>query len=93
MTTDRPTPETALEPIHVVLPMRTVSGGKARLGEVIDAEEREELVLGMLLHTLSVLGDWRECRRIISSALTRCRARPRARPEWTSPSTASRARA
>ena len=64
MTDDRPTPQTALEPIHVVLPMRTVSGGKARLGEVLDAEEREELVLGMLLHTLGVLGEWPVCRRI-----------------------------
>ena len=64
MTNDRPTPETALEPIHVVLPMRTVSGGKARLGEALDAEEREELVLGMLLHTLEVLGEWPVCRRI-----------------------------
>lgn len=64
MTDDRRTPRTALEPIHVVLPMRTVSGGKARLGEVLDAEEREELVLGMLLHTLGVLGAWPVCRRI-----------------------------
>lgn len=57
---DRPTP---LAPIHVVLPMRTISGGKARLGGALDAEEREELVLGMLLHTLSVLGGWSACRR------------------------------
>ncbi len=57
-------PETALEPIHIVLPLRTVSGGKARLGEVLDAEEREELVLGLLLHTLAVLGEWQACRRI-----------------------------
>ena len=64
MTTDRPPHETALEPIHVVLPMRTVSGGKARLGGALDAEEREELVLGMLLHTLAVLGTWQFCRRI-----------------------------
>jgi 2-phospho-L-lactate guanylyltransferase len=49
---------TALEPIHVVLPMRTVSGGKARLGEALDAEEREELVLGLLVHALAVLADW-----------------------------------
>lgn len=55
---------TALEPIHVVLPMRTVSGGKARLGEALDAEEREELVLGMLLHTLDVLREWPACERI-----------------------------
>lgn len=54
----------ALEPVHVVLPMRTVSGGKLRLGEALDAEEREELVLGMLLHTLAVLGRWPACQRI-----------------------------
>lgn len=56
--------ETALEPIHVVLPMRTVSGGKARLGGALDAEEREELVLGMLVNTLAVLSEWQTCRRI-----------------------------
>lgn len=64
MTDDQPTRVTALEPIHIVLPMRTVSGGKARLGGALDAEEREELVLGMLLHTLEVLGAWQVCRRI-----------------------------
>ncbi len=64
MTADRPTRATELEPIHVVLPMRTVSGGKARLGEALDAEEREELVLGMLLHTLGVLAAWPVWRRI-----------------------------
>ena len=64
MTTPHPDRNTALEPIHIVLPMRTVSGGKARLGGALDAEEREELVLGMLLHTLSVLGEWQVCRRI-----------------------------
>ena len=64
MSTDPRPPHAALEPIHVVLPMRTVSGGKARLGGALDAEEREELVLGMLLHTLGVLGAWQPCRRI-----------------------------
>ena len=44
--------------------MRTISGGKARLGAALDAEEREELVLGMLLHTLAVLGRWPVRRRI-----------------------------
>jgi 2-phospho-L-lactate/phosphoenolpyruvate guanylyltransferase len=53
-----------LEPIHVVLPLRSVSGGKARLGEALDAEEREELVLGLLLHSLSVLAAWPRCARI-----------------------------
>ena len=64
MTTHRHRYDTALEPIHIVLPMRTESGGKTRLGGALDAEEREELVLGMLLHTLSVLGEWQICRRI-----------------------------
>ena len=36
MTDDQPTRVTALEPIHIVLPMRTVSGGKARLGGALD---------------------------------------------------------
>lgn len=61
MTSERPATAdgaTALESLHVVLPMRTVSGGKARLGGVLDAEEREELVLGMLAHTLEVLARW-----------------------------------
>ena len=63
--TDETTPhQTALEPIHVVLPIRSLSGGKARLGEALDAEEREELVLGLLLHTLAALGEWPSCRRI-----------------------------
>jgi len=62
--TDDPRDPTALEPIHVVLPIRTLSGGKARLGEALDAEEREELVLGLLLNTLRVLGAWSACRRI-----------------------------
>jgi 2-phospho-L-lactate/phosphoenolpyruvate guanylyltransferase len=64
MSDDPTRTETALEPVHVVLPLRTVSGGKARLGEALDAEEREELVLGLLLHTLAVLGAWQVCRRI-----------------------------
>jgi 2-phospho-L-lactate guanylyltransferase len=64
MTTPSHDHHTALEPIHVVLPMRTVSGGKARLGGALDAEEREELVLGMLVNTLAVLGQWQACRRI-----------------------------
>ena len=56
--------DAALEPLHVVLPLRTVAGGKARLGEALDAEEREELVLGLLLHTLRVLAAWPGCERI-----------------------------
>jgi 2-phospho-L-lactate guanylyltransferase len=47
-----------LDRLHVVVPLRTISGGKLRLGESLDAEERESLVTGMLLQTLSVLRDW-----------------------------------
>jgi len=57
-------PRRSLEPIHVVLPLRTVAGGKARLGEALDAEEREELVLGLLVETLAVLEAWPTCQRV-----------------------------
>ena len=46
------------------MPVRSVAGGKARLGEALDAEEREELVLGMLERTLDVLGAWTPCTRV-----------------------------
>jgi 2-phospho-L-lactate/phosphoenolpyruvate guanylyltransferase len=48
----------ALEPLHAVVPLRGLVTGKARLGEAIDAEEREELLLGMLRRTLGILGEW-----------------------------------
>jgi 2-phospho-L-lactate/phosphoenolpyruvate guanylyltransferase len=55
---------TSLDPIHAVVPLRSVAGGKARLGEALDAEEREVLILGMLERTLEVLGTWTPCTRI-----------------------------
>ena len=55
---------TTLDPLHAVVPVRTLAGGKARLGEALDAEEREELVLGMLTHTLSLLAAWTPCVRV-----------------------------
>ncbi len=55
---------TTLEPVHAVVPLRTLAGGKARLGEALDAEEREELVLGMLTQTLTILRGWPPCVRI-----------------------------
>jgi 2-phospho-L-lactate guanylyltransferase len=64
MAHDAPAASPELEPIHVILPMRTVSGGKARLGEALDPEEREELILGLLLHALSVLSEWPRCGRL-----------------------------
>ncbi|HTS15251.1 MAG TPA: 2-phospho-L-lactate guanylyltransferase [Candidatus Sulfotelmatobacter sp.] len=47
-----------LSRLHVVVPVRTLAGGKARLGEALDAEEREGLIAGMLRHELGVLGRW-----------------------------------
>ncbi len=54
---------TSIDPIHAVVPLRSVAGGKARLGEALDAEEREVLILGMLERTLEVLGTWTPCTR------------------------------
>jgi 2-phospho-L-lactate/phosphoenolpyruvate guanylyltransferase len=51
-------PSTAFAPLHAIVPLRTLAGGKARLGGALDAEEREELVLGMLRRTLDVLAGW-----------------------------------
>jgi 2-phospho-L-lactate guanylyltransferase len=38
-----------------------VAGGKARLGEALDAEERAVLILGLLERTLRVLRGWTPC--------------------------------
>jgi 2-phospho-L-lactate/phosphoenolpyruvate guanylyltransferase len=57
-------PARALEPLHAVVPVRTLSGSKARLGLALDAEEREELVLGLLRRTLAVLGAWAPARTV-----------------------------
>lgn len=54
----------SLDPIHVVLPVRSIAGGKARLGGALDAEEREVLILGMLERTLRVLEAWPPCARV-----------------------------
>lgn len=68
MTTSRHRPgtplRTSLDPIHAVVPLRSVAGGKARLGEALDAEEREVLILGMLERTLDVLTRWTPCARV-----------------------------
>ncbi len=47
-----------LSRLHVVVPLRTLEGGKTRLGAALDAEEREELIVGMLRHVLGVVHAW-----------------------------------
>jgi 2-phospho-L-lactate guanylyltransferase len=47
-----------LSRLHVVVPVRTVGGGKSRLGHALDPEERADLILGMLRRELSVISDW-----------------------------------
>jgi 2-phospho-L-lactate guanylyltransferase len=47
--------------LHALVPIRSLAGGKARLGGAIDAEEREELVVGMLRRTLGLLVAWPPC--------------------------------
>jgi coenzyme F420-0:L-glutamate ligase/coenzyme F420-1:gamma-L-glutamate ligase len=47
-----------LSALHVVVPVRTLEGGKARLGGALDAEEREELIVGMLARLLDAVATW-----------------------------------
>ncbi len=47
-----------LSRLHVLVPLRTLEGGKARLGGALDAEEREELIVGMLRRLLAALRTW-----------------------------------
>ncbi len=53
-----------LRRLHAVVPLRSLAGGKARLGGAIDAEERETLLRGLLRQTLEVLLAWDHCRAI-----------------------------
>jgi 2-phospho-L-lactate guanylyltransferase len=62
---DPPPASTAFAPLYAIVPLRTLAGGKARLGGALDAEEREELVLGMLRRTLAVLADWAPAARVL----------------------------
>ena len=47
-----------LSRLHVIVPVRALEGGKARLGAALDAEEREELIVGMLRRLLREVGAW-----------------------------------
>jgi 2-phospho-L-lactate/phosphoenolpyruvate guanylyltransferase len=46
---------TLLPALDVIVAVRSLVDGKERLGPALDAEERETLILGMLLNTLEVL--------------------------------------
>ena len=48
-------PPRSLPRLHVVIPVRSASDGKARLGPAIDAEERAAIVVGLLRRTLEVI--------------------------------------
>jgi 2-phospho-L-lactate guanylyltransferase len=52
---------TELSRLHVLVPVRGLTDGKARLGFALDAEERETLVVGLLVNTLDVLAAWPDC--------------------------------
>jgi 2-phospho-L-lactate guanylyltransferase len=54
----------SLDVLHTLVPIRSLAGGKARLGGAIDAEEREDLLLGMLRRTVDLLVAWPACRRV-----------------------------
>jgi 2-phospho-L-lactate guanylyltransferase len=53
-----------LSRLHVVVPLRGIESGKSRLGQALDAEERETLVLGLLGRTLDVLAAWSPAERV-----------------------------
>jgi 2-phospho-L-lactate guanylyltransferase len=58
-------PPVRLSPLHVIVPVRSIASGKARLGGALDAEERQELVLGMLRRTLASLLAWPASERVL----------------------------
>lgn len=43
----------AARPTSVIVPVRALEGAKSRLGAVLDAEERRDLVVGMLQRTIA----------------------------------------
>jgi 2-phospho-L-lactate guanylyltransferase len=59
-----PEPIADLQRLHALVPLRSLAGGKARLGGAIDAEERETLLRGLLIQTLDVLRSWAPCRAV-----------------------------
>jgi 2-phospho-L-lactate/phosphoenolpyruvate guanylyltransferase len=55
---------TLLPALDAVVAVRSLADGKERLGPALDAEERETLILGMLLNTLEVLHTAHAVRRV-----------------------------
>jgi len=47
-----------LSNLHAIVPARGTGAGKSRLGEALDPEERQALICGLLLNTVSVLSEW-----------------------------------
>jgi 2-phospho-L-lactate guanylyltransferase len=52
-----------LSSLHVVVPVRGLAEGKTRLGETLDPEERETLIVGLLHRLLEILAGWPPSRR------------------------------
>lgn len=50
--------------LHVLVPVRGRAAGKSRLGEMLDAEERETLILGLLERLLDTVAAWPAARRL-----------------------------
>jgi len=53
-----------LSSLHVLVPVRGLSDGKTRLGETLDAEERETLIVGLVQRLLNICTAWPAARRI-----------------------------
>jgi 2-phospho-L-lactate/phosphoenolpyruvate guanylyltransferase len=61
-----PSDQTAadLSRLHAIVPVRGLANGKGRLGEALDAEEREALVVGLLGRTIGALLELDACRQV-----------------------------
>jgi 2-phospho-L-lactate guanylyltransferase len=74
-----------LAALHVVVPLRGIESGKSRLGQALDAEEREVLVLGLLGRTLDVLAAWPDAQHVYLATgdMATCELARRAMPSLT----------
>jgi len=76
-------PRADLLRVHVIVPLHGAASGKSRLGFVLDAEERESLVLGMAAATLAALAEWAPAVpvHLVTADLATGELMRRARPE------------